>query len=150
MSIIVRNKKASYEYEFIETFTSGIKLLGSEVKSIRGNKVSISEAYCYIKDGEIFIKGMHISEYKQSGTYSNHEPTRLRVLLLNKKEILKLDEGIKQKGLTIVPTSVIINNRGLIKIELALCRGKKNHDKRNDLKIKDINREVDRELNIKF
>ena len=150
MEVIVKNKKASYEYEFIEQITAGIKLLGSEIKSIRNHKVSISESYVYIKNGEVYIKGMHISEYKQSGIHTNHEPTRLRKLLLNKREILKFDDSIQQKGLTIVPISVIINNKGLVKIEIALCRGKKIHDKRNDLKDKDIKREVDRELNIKF
>jgi SsrA-binding protein len=150
MEVVVKNKKVSYEYEFIEQITAGIKLLGSEIKSIRGHKVSISEAYVYIKNGEVYIKGMHISEYKQSGIHTNHEPTRLRKLLLNKREILKLDDSIQQKGLTIVPISVIINNKGLVKIEIALCRGKKIHDKRNDLKDKDIKREIDRELNIKF
>jgi SsrA-binding protein len=150
MEVVVKNKKASYEYEFIEQITAGIKLLGSEIKSIRNHKVSISESYVYIKNGEVYIKGMHISEYKQSGIHTNHEPTRLRKLLLNKREILKFDDSIQQKGLTIVPISVIINNKGLVKIEIALCRGKKIHDKRNDLKDKDIKREVDRELNIKF
>jgi SsrA-binding protein len=150
MEVIVKNKKSSYEYEFIEQITAGIKLFGSEIKSIRNHKVSISESYVYIKNGEVYIKGMHISEYKQSGIHTNHEPTRLRKLLLNKREILKLDDSIQQKGLTIVPISVIINNKGLVKIEIALCRGKKIHDKRNDLKDKDIKREVDRELNIKF
>jgi SsrA-binding protein len=147
---ICTNKKASYEYEFIEQITAGIKLFGSEIKSIRNHKVSISESYVYIKNGEVYIKGMHISEYKQSGIHTNHEPTRLRKLLLNKREILKFDDSIQQKGLTIVPISVIINNKGLVKIEIALCRGKKIHDKRNDLKDKDIKREIDRELNIKF
>lgn len=150
MEVIVKNKKASYEYEFIDKFTAGIKLLGSEVKSIRNHKVSISEGYCYIKDGEAYIKGMNISEYKESGIHTNHDPIRLRKLLLNKKEIIKLDEEIQQRGLTIVPISLIINDKGLIKLEIALSKGKKLHDKRNDLKNKDIKREVDRELNIKF
>lgn len=147
---ICTNKKASYEYVFIEQITAGIKLLGSEIKSIRNHKVSISESYVYIKNGEVYIKGMHISEYKQSGIHTNHEPTRLRKLLLNKREILKFDDSIQQKGLTIVPISVIINNKGLVKIEIALCRGKKIHNKRNDLKDKDIKREVERELNVKL
>ena len=87
MEVIVRNKKASFEYEFIDKFTAGIKLLGSEVKSIRNHKVSISEAYCYIKDDEAYIKGMNISEYKESGIHTNHDPIRLRKLLLNKKSV---------------------------------------------------------------
>lgn len=146
MEVIVKNKKASYEYEFIDKFTAGIKLLGSEVKSIRNHKVSISEAYCYIKGGELYIKGMNISEYKESGIHTNHDPIRLRKLLLNKKEIIKLDEEIQQKGLTIVPISLIINDRGLIKLEIALSKGKKLHDKRDSIKKRDL----ERELNIKF
>jgi SsrA-binding protein len=145
MSVVVRNKKASYEFEFIETLTAGIKLIGSEVKSIKANKVSISEAYCYIKNGEVFIKGMNISEYKESGTYTNHEPTRVRKLLLNKSEIIKLDSLIQTKGLTIIPVSVILKN-GLVKVEIALARGKKLHDKRESIKKRDL----ERELNIKF
>jgi SsrA-binding protein len=145
MSIVVRNKKASYEYEFIETLTAGIKLIGSEVKSIKSNKVSISEAYCYIKNGEVFIKGMNITEYKESGIHTNHEPTRVRKLLLNKSEIIKLDSLIQTKGLTIIPVSVILKN-GLVKVEIALGRGKKLHDKRESIKKRDL----ERELNIKF
>jgi len=146
MEVIVKNKKSSYEYEFIDKFTAGIKLIGSEVKSIRNHKVSISEAYCYIKDGEVYIKGMNISEYKESGIHTNHDPIRLRKLLLNKKEIIKLDEEIQQKGLTIVPISLIINDKGLIKLEIALSKGKKLHDKRDSIKKRDL----ERELNIKF
>ena len=146
MEVIVKNKKASYEYEFIDKFTAGIKLIGSEVKSIRNHKVSISEAYCYIKGGELYIKGMNISEYKESGIHTNHDPIRLRKLLLNKKEIIKLDEEIQQKGLTIVPISLIINDKGLIKLEIALSKGKKLHDKRDSIKKRDL----ERELNIKF
>lgn len=138
MEVIVKNKKASYEYEFIDKLTAGIKLMGSEVKSIRSHKVSIAESHCYIKNGELYIKGMNISEYKQSGIHTNHEPTRLRKLLLNKNEILKLNENVEQKGLTIIPVSVIINDKGLIKLEIALCRGKKLHDKKQKLKEKSI------------
>lgn len=145
MSIVVRNKKASYEYEFIETLTAGIKLIGSEVKSIKSNKVSISEAYCYIKNDEVFIKGMNITEYKESGIHTNHEPTRVRKLLLNKSEIIKLDSLIQTKGLTIIPVGVILKN-GLVKVEIALGRGKKLHDKRESIKKRDL----ERELNIKF
>lgn len=141
MSVVVRNKKASYEYEFIEIFMAGIKLIGSEVKSIKANKVSISESYCYIKDGEIFIKGMNVSEYKESGTHTNHEPTRLRKLLLNKSEIIKISSLIEKNNFTIVPISVIIKNR-LVKIEIALSRGKKTHDKREAIKKRDLEREL--------
>jgi SsrA-binding protein len=146
MGLIVRNKKASYEYEFIQKLSAGIKLTGSEVKSIRSGKVSISEAYCYIKDGEVFIKGMHISEYKNSSNYDNHDPIRLRKLLLNRREIIKLSENVEKKGLTIVPISVMINSGGLVKIEIALCRGKNTHDKRVVLKMKDLDKEMKRIL----
>lgn len=146
MVIIVKNKKANFEYEIIQKLVSGIKLVGSEVKSIRNHKVSISESYCYIKGGEIFIKGMHISEYKESGNYDNHDPIRERKLLLNKLEIIKLSESLEQKGLTIVPLSVIINDNGLVKLEIGLGRGKKIHDKRESIKKRDL----ERELNIKL
>ena len=153
MYIIIVHLNANEQYtwflslfEFIDKFTAGIKLIGSEVKSIRNHKVSISEAYCYIKGGEVYIKGMNISEYKESGIHTNHDPIRLRKLLLNKKEIIKLDEEIQQKGLTIVPISLIINDKGLIKLEIALSKGKKLHDKRDSIKKRDL----ERELNIKF
>lgn len=146
MTIIVKNKKAYFEYEIIQKITAGIKLIGSEVKSIRANKVSISESYCYIKNGEIFIKGMHISEYKQSGKYDNHDPIRERKLLLNKLEIIKLNDSLEQKGLTIVPLSVIINDHGLVKLEIGLAKGKKIQDKRQTIKKRDL----ERELNIKL
>ena len=146
MNLVTKNKKATYEYEIIQKITAGIQLVGSEVKSIRNHKVSISESYCYIKGGEMYIKGMHISEYKQSGNYDNHDPIRDRKLLLNKIEINKLKDGIEQRGLTIIPISVIIDDRGLIKIEIALSRGKKMHDKRNDIKKRDI----ERDLKLKF
>jgi SsrA-binding protein len=147
MSLIVRNKKASYEYEFIQRLNAGIKLVGVEVKSIREGKVSINEAYCYVKDDEIFIKGMHISEYGGNSKYDNYDPIRVRKLLLKKSEIIKLREDVEKKGLTIVPTSVIINSGGLIKIEIALSRGKKIHDKRFILKTKDLDKETKRMLN---
>ena len=150
MSLITKNKKAHYEYEFIEKLTAGIKLTGGEVKSIRDHKVSISESYCYIKDDEVFIKGMHISEHSKTSDYDAPDPIRVRKLLLNKSEIIKLRQNVEKKGLTIVPVSVIINSGGLVKIEVALCRGKKNHDKRNAIKENEYKIEVSRELNNKF
>jgi SsrA-binding protein len=149
MILVTRNKKASYEYEFIKKLTSGIKLIGGEVKSIRAGKVSINEAYCYIKDNEIFIKNMHISDYQNSSKFDSHEPTRIRKLLLRKVEIIKLGEDVEKKGLTIVPTSVIINDGGLVKIEIALSRGKNIHDKRISIKEKDYKLQISRELNNK-
>lgn len=139
----IKNKKASYEYSFLEKFTAGIQLTGTEIKSIRDSKVSIAEAYCHIKDGELFIKGMHIAEYDPA-SYNNHDPLRERKLLLNKVELKKLEKKLKNKGLTIIPIRMFINENGYAKLEIALAQGKKLHDKRNSLKEKDLKRDLDR------
>lgn len=139
----IKNKKASYEYTFLEKFTAGIQLTGTEIKSIRDSKVSIAEAYCFIKNGELFIKGMHIAEY-DPGSYNNHDPLRERKLLLNKIELKKLEKKLKNKGLTIVPLRMFINDNGYAKLEIALSQGKKIHDKRDSLKEKDLKRDMDR------
>lgn len=146
MQSITKNKKGYFEYSILEKYIAGIKLQGSEVKSIRSGKVSISEAYCFISNGEIFIKGMNISEYKQGGTHNNHQPLRDRKLLMNKKEIIKLNENISQKGLTIVPLDLILTNTGFIKLEIGLAKGKNLYDKRHSIKEKDIKREMERNL----
>lgn len=146
MEPITKNKKAYFEYSILEKHIAGIKLQGSEVKSIRAGKVSISEAYCFINDGEIFIKGMNVTEYKEGGKHNNHNPVRDRKLLMNKKEILKLKENISQKGLTIVPLCVILTNTGFIKLEIGLAKGKNLYDKRHSIKEKDIKRELERNL----
>ena len=114
----IKNKKASYEYSFLEKFTAGIQLTGTEIKSIRDSKVSIAEAYCHIKDGELFIKGMHIAEYDPA-SYNNHDPLRERKLLLNKVELKKLEKKLKNKGLTIIPIRMFINENGYAKLEIA-------------------------------
>jgi SsrA-binding protein len=145
--VITKNKKAYFDYEIIEKYTSGILLLGSEVKSIRLHDIAIKEGYCHILNNEMWLKGVHIAPYKQSGTYQNHEPIRDRKLLLNKKEILKIHNSVIKKRFTIIPLSVIINDRGLIKIEIGLCKSKNNFDKRESLKEKDIKRNVDRYIN---
>lgn len=139
----IRNKKANYEYTFLEKFLAGIQLSGTEIKSIRESKVSIAEAYCFVKKGEVFIKGMHIAEY-DPGSYNNHEPLRERKLLLNRQEIKKLEKKLKNKGLTVVPLRMFINENGYAKIEIALAQGKKTHDKRDSLKEKDMQRDIDR------
>lgn len=144
-SISIKNKKASFEYEFLETFTAGIQLTGTEIKSIRAGKASIVEGYCFMKNGELFIKNMYIAEYEQ-GTYNNHEPKRDRKLLLNRSELDKLEKKKKDVGLTIVPLKVFINNKGFAKMDIALAKGKKLHDKREDLKSKDAKREMDRAM----
>ncbi len=141
--INIRNKRASFEYEFIEKFVAGIQLFGTEIKSIRAGKASLVDSYCYFSKNELYVIGMHISEYK-FGSYYNHEEKRERKLLLNRKELKKLDRKTKESGLTIVPTRLFINDRGFAKMEIALCRGKKHYDKRESLKQRDHKREIDR------
>jgi SsrA-binding protein len=141
-SINIINKKARFEYEFLQTEVCGIQLVGSEVKSIRQGKVSISEGYCYFKDGELFVKGMNISDY---GFGSFHETVRDRKLLLKRKELNDLESKLIN-GLTIVPYRVFLNDKGLIKMEIALSKGKKIHDKKNSIKERDIDRDMKREI----
>lgn len=139
----IKNKKASFEYFFVETFTAGIVLTGTEIKSIRMGKASLVDSYCLIVNGEIWVKGMSISPYFY-GSFSNHEMKRDRKLLLNRREIWKLQEATKQSGFTIVPTLVFIDQNGRAKVDIALCRGKKLYDKRATLKEKEDRREMDR------
>jgi SsrA-binding protein len=140
--LIVKNKKAFFEYSILEKLIAGIELKGSEVKSIRSGKVNISEAYCLIENGEIYIKNMHVSEHEQGGRNNNHEPLRDRKLLLKKKEITSLADKVKQKGLTIVPLEIILTKTGYIKLEIGLAKGKKTYNKRESLKAKDLEREM--------
>ncbi len=140
----IKNKKASFEYFLIEKFTAGIMLTGTEIKSIRNSKASIAEAYCLFVDNELFIRNMHISEY-EFGTYNNHIPRRDRKLLLNKRELRKLNNRLKEQGTTIVPILLFLNEKGLAKIEISLAKGKKQFDKRETIKGKDIQREMDRD-----
>lgn len=142
--LIIKNRKAYYEYSILEKVVAGIQLKGSEVKSVKMNNVNISEAYCFIQNNEIFIKNMHISEHKQGGVHNNHEPFRDRKLLLKKKEILSLSEKVKQKGLTIIPLEVILSKTGFIKIEIGLAKGKNLYDKRVSIKEKDLKRDFER------
>lgn len=144
MKSITKNRKAYFEYNILDKYIAGIKLQGSEVKSIKLGKVSIVEAYCYITNNEIFIKGMHVTEHKEGGKYNNHQPLRDRKLLMKKKEIIKLNENMSQKGLTIVPLEIILSNTGFIKLEIGLAKGKNLYDKRNSIKEKDLKREVER------
>jgi len=139
----IKNRKASFEYEFLETLVAGISLTGTEIKSIREGKVSLKEAYCYFKRGELFVKQMHISPYSLAAHY-NHDAVRERKLLLNRRELDKLESKLNEKGLSIIPVRIFINDRGLAKLEIALGRGKKLHDKRQDIKKKDAKRELDR------
>ncbi len=142
-NINIKNKRASFDYEFIERYTAGIVLLGTEIKSIRMSKVSMNDAYCYFVGGELLIKNLNISEY-DFGTCNNHVALRERKLLLTKKELRKLERKIKETGLTIVPIRLFLNEKGLAKLDIALARGKATYDKRNSLKEKDARREMDR------
>jgi SsrA-binding protein len=146
MKSITKNKKAFFEYTILERHIAGIQLQGSEVKSIKASKVSIAEAYCFIVNGELFIKGMHVTEHKEGGKHNNHEPVRDRKLLMKKKEILKLQENISQKGLTIIPLEIILSSSGFIKLEIGLAKGKNLYDKRDSIKQKDLKREIERNL----
>ena len=141
--INIKNKKASFEYFFVDEFTEGIVLTGTEIKSIRLGKASLVDTYCYIHNGEIWVKGMSISPYFY-GSYANHEMKRDRKLLLNRREIRSLQEACKAPGYTIVPTLVFIDQNGRAKVDIALCRGKKQYDKRQTLKEKEDRREMDR------
>ncbi len=146
MEIIATNRNAKYEYAFLEQFTAGIQLFGTEIKSIRNKDVSIAEGYCAFKGNELFVLNMHIAHYEQ-GSYNNHEPKRERKLLLNKQELKKLKGKLKDKGLTIIPTRLFISDNGHAKLNIALAKGKKIHDKRDGIKDRDIQRDVDRALN---
>lgn len=141
--IVIKNKKASFEYFLLEFFTAGIQLTGTEIKSIRLGKVSLREAYCTFINDELFVRSMHIAEYK-FGTHYNHDPKRDRKLLLNKKELKKLYTKVREKGLTIVPVKLFINERGLAKLNIALAKGKHFFDKRGSLKKRETKREIDR------
>jgi len=140
-SISVKNRKASFEYEFLDEFDAGIKLLGSEIKSIRLGNSSISDAYCYVKNGQVIIKNMHISELKNA--VKPHDPLRERVLLLTKKEVQKIELALKNKGLTLVPKKMY-SKKGLAKLNIAIAKGKKLYDKRESIKQKDIERDLKR------
>ncbi len=142
-NILIKNKKASHDYVFLEKFIAGIKLTGTEIKSIRAGKAVLTDAFCQFTNGELYLKGMHISEYWW-GNLNNHDPLRERKLLLTKRELRKLERKVKETGLTIIAIKVFINERGLAKAEIALAKGKKEYDKRETLKRRDADRELDR------
>ncbi len=141
--INIRNKKASFDYEFIEKYTAGIILTGTEIKSIRNGQVSFTDSYCLFFSKELWVKNVHIAEYSY-GSYNNHEPKRDRKLLLNKKELTKIEKKISEKGLTIVPVKLFVDDRGFAKIVIAVARGKAKFDKRHDIRDRDNKRELDR------
>ena len=137
------NRKARFEYHFLSEYEAGIVLTGTEIKSIREGNANLKEAYCIFKDGELYIRNMHIAEYKY-GTYNNHEPMRPRKLLLKKGELKKLERRVKEKGLTIVPYKLYLSERGYAKILIQLAQGKKAYDKRESIKARDSKRDLER------
>jgi SsrA-binding protein len=141
--IFLKNKPATFEYAIEDRLTAGMVLMGSEIKSIRASKVSFADSYCLFQDNELWVKGLHIAVYENSG-YVGHDPVRDRKLLLSKKELRKWAAKIKEKGLTMVPLAVFINENGFAKIEIGLGRGKKLHDKRDSIKERDSARELQR------
>jgi SsrA-binding protein len=143
--IDIKNRKASFEYSFIDKFVAGIQLTGTEIKSIREGKANINEGFCVFNHEELYIRNMHIAHYF-NGTYNNVEEKRDRKLLLNRNELNKLQNKLKDQGLTIVPLRLFINEKGYAKLEVALAKGKKLYDKREDIKKKDTEREIARKM----
>jgi SsrA-binding protein len=139
----IRNKKASFEYFILEKYIAGIALTGTEIKSLRESKANIADAYCLFVNGELFVRNMHISEYT-FGNYNNHEPKRDRKLLLTKRELKKLNNRLKEQGITVIPLLLFINEKGLAKLEISIAKGKKQYDKRETIKNKDMQREIDK------
>jgi SsrA-binding protein len=137
----IRNRQAYYEYFIDDKFDAGMVLTGTEVKSLRAGKASFNDAYCYINKGELYIKSLHIAEYSH-GTVNNHDPVRERKLLLNKRELKKIESKIKEKGITVVPLRIFFSEKGLAKIEIGLGKGKKLYDKRETIKQRDTEREM--------
>ena len=143
--VYIKNRPATFEYAIEDKLTAGIVLTGSEIKSVRNGKVSFNDSYCLFNKGELWIKSLHIAEYVNAG-YAGHDPVRERKLLLNKKELAKWANKVKEKGLTIVPLAVFINENGFAKVEIGLGKGKKLHDKRETIKNRDAEREMKRYL----
>ncbi len=145
MKTVAVNRAASFNYNLLEIFEAGIALQGSEIKSIRDGRISLKESYADVKNGEVFLVSAHISPYEAANRF-NHDPTRDRKLLLHRREIKRLTGKIREKGLTLVPTKVLINDQGRVKVEIALAKGKKNYQKREALKARDVERELRAEL----
>ena len=142
-NIEIVNRKAKFEFKFLSEFEAGIVLTGTEVKSVKEGKANISDAFCYFNNGELFVKNLHIAEYKL-GSHNNHEPKRERKLLLNRHELKKLERRVQEKGMTIVPYRLYFSERGMIKLEVILAEGKKSYDKRQSIKEKDLKRDMER------
>ncbi|MBO8167110.1 MAG: SsrA-binding protein SmpB [Kosmotoga sp.] len=147
MKIVSTNKKARFQYHLLETFEAGIQLLGTEVKSLRQGSASLAEAFCKFENGELYLINANISQYSH-GSHWNHDPLRKRKLLLHRKELLKIHQKAKEKGLTIIPTKIYFNERGIAKVEIALAKGKRLYDKREDIAKRDMERRLKRKLDI--
>ena len=143
-SIEIINKKASFSYRLTEHFTAGIQLKGGEIKSIRNKDVDIKDSYCLLVKGEVWVKNIHVSKYKQDST-DRHNPNREKKLLLNKSEVKKITKSLNEKGMSLIPTKLFINEKGLAKLEIAIGKGKKLYDKREDIKKRDVEKQIDRE-----
>jgi len=137
------NRKAKYEYQFLQEFSAGVMLVGTEVKAMRSGNANLTDAYCLFKNGELYIKSLYIGEYDH-GNINNHETRRDRKLLLKKTELRKLDKRVKEKGFSIIPYKIFFSERGLVKIQIVLGQGKKSYDKRDSIKEKDMKRDMDR------
>ena len=144
-TVNIKNKRAEHEYFLMDQVTAGIVLTGTEIKSIRSGKASLTDSYCTFKENELFVVGMHIAEYDR-GSYNNHDPKRDRKLLLTARELRKLKNKVQEKGFTIVPVLLFINEKGLAKLDIALARGKHYYDKRESLKTKDSKRDIEKQL----
>lgn len=142
-NVHIKNRRASFDYEILDRYTAGIQLYGTEIKSIRESKASLADTYCIFQSGELWVKQMNIAEYR-FGSYANHEVRRDRKLLLTRKELRKLERQTKESGKTIIPLSLFINERGLAKLEIALCQGKHDYDKRRSIQERDAKRDMDR------
>ncbi len=145
MKVIASNRRARYEYTVVETLEAGIALMGTEVKSLREGRANLTDAYSTLDDGQVVLRGLHISPYSHT-SQTSLDPRRERKLLLHKREILRLIHKVREKGLTLVPLKLYFNDRGVAKIELALAKGKKTYDKRRDIAARDANRDLRREL----
>ncbi len=144
-TVNIENRRAKFDYQFLDTLTAGMVLKGTEIKSIREGKAALADSYCFFKNDELFVRNLHITEY-ENASFTNHDPMRERKLLLSRQELNKLLKKVKDQGLTIVPVKLFINDKGFAKLNIALAKGKKLFDKRDDIKKRDIEREMNRKF----